>query len=346
MDYSRVTINENSSIIDALNIIENGSYQIALVINETNRLVGILSDGDVRRALIKGNNLESKVNKIMNKNFHSAINTNDKNELLNHMKLKGIRHLPVINKEGILKDLILLEDLTTPRKVTNPVIIMAGGKGKRLRPYTETCPKPMLEVNGKPMLEIVLENFISNGFTNFYISVNYKKEQILDYFGDGSKFGVSINYLIEDKPLGTAGSLKLLPKDINESFIVINGDVLTRLNPLNILRFHNDNNATATIGSREYAITIPFGVINSIGAELKSFEEKPSYSFLVNTGVYVLNPSALSLIKTDSFLDMPCLLERIKKEKNKVVICPIFEYWIDVGRPETFDQAHKEWDFN
>ena len=346
VNFKKLLINYNSKIIDALNVIEKGASQIALVTDDSGRLVGILSDGDIRRGLLKGESLDSNVNKIMCKNYISINQYTNKNDLNKLMRSKGIRHLPMIDNKGFIKDLILLEELFKDPKLLNPIVIMAGGKGKRLMPFTEKCPKPMLEINGKPMLGIILENCISNGFNNFYISVNYQKEKIIKYFRDGSSLGINISYLIEDEPLGTAGSLNLLPKNIQEPLIVINADVLTSFNLINILRFHRENNAMATVGVRNYELNVPFGVISKKGIELDSFHEKPSFSYLVNTGIYVLNPDALSYIPSDQYIDMPNLLEEIKSKKGKVVVCPIHEYWLDVGRPESLEKANNDWIFS
>jgi NDP-sugar pyrophosphorylase family protein len=201
----------------------------------------------------------------------------------------------------------------------------------------------MLPVGDQPMLEILLEQCIANGFRRFYLSVNYLKEQIIDHFADGSRWGVSINYLVENEPLGTAGSLQLLPDSLREPFLVLNGDVLTRLNPSQLLHFHTEHQAQATLCVREHEITVPFGVVQTNGVELTGFEEKPTYRHLVNAGVYAIDPQLLSLLTPHRFTDMPGLLQSAQQAGHRVAVCPIHEYWIDVGRPETLLQAHSEW---
>lgn len=220
---------------------------------------------------------------------------------------------------------------------------MAGGLGKRLRPYTENCPKPMLPVGGKPMLEILLEQCIDSGFRKFYISVNYLKDQIIDYFGDGNAWGVSIDYLLENEPLGTAGSLQLIPDKLKEPLLVMNGDVLTRLNPSQLLRFHIEHQAAATLCVREYTTTIPFGVVQTNGVELAGFAEKPSYRELVNAGVYVIDPLLIPLLPPHQKTDMPTLLQNAQKAGHHVAVCPIHEYWIDVGNPDALNKAGIHW---
>ena len=220
---------------------------------------------------------------------------------------------------------------------------MAGGKGTRLRPHTEHCPKPMLPVGDKPMLEILLEQCITSGFHTFYFSVNYLKEQIVDYFDDGARWGVSIRYLMEDEPLGTAGSLQLLPDSLTEPFLVLNGDVLTRLDPVQLLHFHAQNQAQATLCVREHELTVPFGVVQTKGVELAGFVEKPTYRNKVNAGIYVIDPQLLPLLPPHQFTDMPSLLLAAQLAGHRVAVCPIHEYWLDVGRPESLLKAHREW---
>jgi len=221
---------------------------------------------------------------------------------------------------------------------------MAGGKGTRLLPHTLDCPKPMLPVDGKPMLQILIEQCVSAGLRKIYLSVNYLKEQIIDYFGDGKDYGADISYLIEDEPLGTAGSLKLLPLPlINTPFLVMNGDVLTHLDFRHLIEFHQMHGGIATVCGREHKVNIPFGVINHSGSNLIELEEKPSINYLVNAGIYVLAPSILNFIEKSAFLDMPILLREALSVGNQVNVCPVHEYWLDIGRPETLEQAHKEW---
>jgi len=201
-----------------------------------------------------------------------------------------------------------------------------------------------LEVNGKPILEIVIENCIKYGFKEFYISVNYLKDIIKKYFNDGKKWGIKIYYLEESEPLGTAGSLSLLPDNIKHDFLVLNGDVLTKLNLKRLLEFHSNNKAIATLTVREYVMNVPFGVIETDGVHVKEIIEKPSYKKNVNAGVYAFNPSVLDLVKKEKRLDMPELFKRLQNIESKVIACPIHEYWLDIGRPETLEEAYSSWE--
>jgi NDP-sugar pyrophosphorylase family protein len=259
------------------------------------------------------------------------------------MRREVLRQIPVLDDEGRVVQLLLLQELLSPPQLSNAVVIMAGGKGTRLRPHTEHCPKPMLPVGDQPMLEILLEQCIASGFRQFYLSVNYLKEQIIDHFADGSRWGVSIEYLVENEPLGTAGSLQLLPDALKAPFLVLNGDVLTRLNPSQLLRFHNEHQAQATLCVREHELTVPFGVVQTNGVELAGFAEKPTYRHLVNAGVYVIDPQLLPLLPPHQATDMPSLLQAAQQAGHRVAVCPIHEYWIDVGRPETLEEAHATW---
>ena len=204
----------------------------------------------------------------------------------------------------------------------------------------------MLPIGDQPMLEILLEQCIANGFRTFYFSVNYLREQIIEHFGDGSRWGVSIHYLMESEPLGTAGSLQLLPSSLSEPFLVLNGDVLTRFDLSNLIRFHNEHKAHATLCVREHELTVPFGVVQTNGSELVGFEEKPTYRHQVNAGIYVIDPELLPLLQPHQFIDMPSFLFSAQEANHRVVVCPIHEYWLDVGRPESLQQAHREWTLN
>ena len=343
-NVSEICLNYKESLLNALKNLERYNTQIVLVIDNKGKLLGTISDGDIRRNLIIGNSLETKVTEIMNKNFVSVNKNFSKQKILEIMRAKDINQIPIIDKDGKVVDIILLRELINITKNhENPVLIMAGGIGSRLMPFTENCPKPMLRVGEKPILEIVLEQLIENGFKNFYISVNYLKEQIIDHFKDGKEWNVNIKYLKEKKRLGTAGSLSLLPKHLKEPLIVMNGDILTKFNINQLLNFHKKNHSFATICAREYEFKIPFGVIHSNGIELNEIIEKPTYKSYVNAGVYMFEPDVLKIIKSNESLDMPELIERIRNSNKKINVCPIHEYWIDIGRHETLDKAHQSW---
>ena len=340
----KICIDPNKTLVDVLKNLEKEESQIVLIVDSNQKLLGTISDGDIRRHLIMGKTLATKVSEVMNKKFISTKKGEKKRKILQIMKEKGINQIPEIDESGKILDIILLKELIEVKDcLDNPVVIMAGGIGSRLRPFTENCPKPMLKVGEKPILEILLEQIIENGFSNFYISVNYLKEQIMEYFGDGKKWNVNIQYLIEENPLGTAGALSLLPKEINKPFIVINGDILTKFNMKQLIDFHCKNKSHLTICAREYEIKVPFGVIETNGIELKDIIEKPSYKHYINAGIYTFNPEVLKIIPKNQQIDMPFLIEKLKSSNKKIIICTIHEYWLDIGRHESLSKAYQSW---
>lgn len=335
-------ITPNSPAINALKLLDSSAAQIVFVVNDDRVLIGCLTDGDIRRGLLCGRTLSEKVSHFMNTDFLSITSDVSKVKAIDLMKSKQIHQLPVLNNDGIIIDYHLLKEYLDLANLPNSVVIMAGGKGTRLRPLTETCPKPMLPINGKPILEIILNRCIESGFTKFYFSVNFLKSQIIDYFGDGSNWNISISYLEEYAPLGTAGSLKLMPPQ-KHPFLVMNGDVLTNLDYRRLLDFHHDQQSSATLCVRDHHIQIPYGVVKTKSTLLSSFQEKPTFIFHINAGIYVLNNSCIDLIENNSLLDMTSLLEYLNHQSKRVSVFPIHEYWLDVGQIDTYNKAHDEW---
>ncbi|WP_068547299.1 nucleotidyltransferase family protein [Thalassotalea crassostreae] len=334
-----ILISPTSSIREALEIISIGAHRSALVIDDKNNLLGIVTDGDVRRGLLKGLALTNPVETVMNKKPLTLPYPADKKQALALMEAKSILSIPVLKGEELV-GLETIHDAMSATTYENPVFIMAGGFGTRLRPLTDNCPKPMLEVGDKPILETVILQFKKNGFKNFYISTHFLPEVIMDHFGDGSKFGVNVTYVHEDSPLGTGGALSLLPESTPKlPLIMINGDVLTKLNFKRLLKFHNQNDACATMCVREYDYQIPYGVINSDGIKITSMVEKPTHTFFVNTGIYVLEPEVFADLELNQIIDLPTLLEQqIDNDKN-VFLYPLHEYWLDIGRMDDFKKA-------
>ena len=335
-------VSPESSIIDVFKKIDESGQQIAFVIDNHKILLGVITDGDIRRFLLKGNNLESKCFHCMRTDYKFVyMEEITKAKML--LETKVATHIPVLDKNKKIIDIFYEDENTKYKNIPNPIVFMAGGKGKRLMPHTGSCPKPMLKIGGKPILERLLEKSIKSGFSNFYISVNYLKDQIIDYFQDGEKWGVKIKYLIENKPCGTAGSLGLIKDKINMPILVINSDVLTGLDYKILLEFHEKNKSMATICSRNYKVDIPFGVFDSDGIIFQGIDEKPTVVFQVNAGIYVINPELLNLIKFEEFLDMPDLIKVSNAMGHKINIFPIHENWLDVGRPDTLDEASRNW---
>ena len=340
VDFKALQLSPNSTLLEAMKVLNSASEQIVLVV-EDNKLIATITDGDIRRGLLRGVQLSDSIKPIMNQEF-KFVNEENSMPIEITPEMQGIKYLPVVNGMGGLKSLLRLNNsLSQSKKLKNAVVIMAGGKGTRLRPLTQNCPKPMLHVQGKPMLEHILDKCMASGFSRFYISVNYLKEQIISYFGDGSSRGISIHYLEEDEPLGTAGSLSLLPHNLDEPFLVLNGDVITNFDPCTLLQFHLEHKAEATLCVRENSYTLPYGVVKVNDIELAGFQEKPTLSYFANAGVYIIQPSLLKYIQNSQFIDMPTLINNAQENGSFVAVCPIHEFWIDVGRPETLKEANQ-----
>ena len=339
-------VHEPCDIKKVITAIQKGGLRIALILDNSNKLIGTISDGDIRRGLLNGLTINSPSSKIIIRDCFTAKRNTSRKEILKIMRENAISQIPIISEEN---DFIGLEisDQLLPKSsnffIPNYALLMAGGRGSRLRPITDDCPKPLLPINGKPILEIILEQCIDSGIRNFYISVHFLAEKIINYFGDGSKWNVKIKYLREDLPLGTAGSLKLIQDDLKHSLILINGDVLTKTNFQNVLNYHSKNNAEITICAREQILSSPYGVIEVEGISFKSMIEKPNFRQLVNAGIYVLNPSVISYVLEKEYLDMPELIMLTKERKKNIIVYPVHEYWLDIGKPEALDKAHYDW---
>ncbi len=266
-----------------------------------------------------------------------------KEDVLRIAVQKQVYQIPIVDSAGVLVGIEVVEELLKPTEYSNKVILMAGGLGSRLRPLTNDLPKPLLEVGNKPILETIIANFAKYGFKNIILSVNYKSQMIEDYFGDGSTFGVSIEYIHENKKLGTAGALSLMKDKLTEPFFVMNGDLLTNVNLEHMLEYHTQNQAIATMGVREYDFQVPYGVVKIKGHHIESIEEKPTHTFFVNGGVYFLDTEVLNYIPENSFYDMPVLFEKLIENKQKTISFLIREYWLDIGRMSDFEQANDEY---
>ncbi|RDL44017.1 alcohol dehydrogenase [Marinomonas piezotolerans] len=339
--WQKALISGSSSIKKALRIIDSEALRVALVVTPDRKLLGIITDGDIRRALLDGLSLEEPVSKIMNTSPIIASDSATKDQLVALMEKHQALSVPIVGQDGVVTGLETLHSALSKKRYQNPVFIMAGGFGTRLKPLTDNCPKPMLKVGDKPILETVIKSFIASGFNNFYISTHYMPEQIHEHFKGGEELGVSIFYVHEESPLGTGGALGLLPDNIpqNLPLIMINGDVLTTVNFERLLKFHEENNADATMCVREYDYQIPYGVINGEGNRITSMVEKPVHRFFVNAGIYVLSPRVVNSVEKNERIDMPSLLEKHMRDRQNILMFPIHEYWLDIGRMDDFKRA-------
>jgi len=341
--YKDILLHKNATIKEALEVIDKGAIRIAVVLDEKEKVIGTLSDGDVRRGLLNGLNLASTIENLY---FREPIlaNINDSKEMIVQKAInKQVYQIPIVDDEGKFVKIEELSKLLKTTAKTNRVILMAGGLGTRLRPLTQDIPKPLLRVGNKPILETIIENFAKYGFVNITISVNYKAEMIKEYFKDGAALGVNIDYIEENKRLGTAGALSLINERPQEPFFVMNADLLTTVNFEHLLDFHMNEHSVATMCVREYDYQVPYGVIETQGSKIVSIKEKPIHKFFVNAGIYVLSPQIFKYIPKDEFYDMPTLFEDIIKDKLKSISFPIHEYWLDIGRMSDFEQAQNEY---
>lgn len=341
-NWTDILVSPDTSILHAIEIIDAGTAKIALVVDQQGKLLGTVTDGDIRRGILKGISLEEEIYHVMNPN-PITVRQNERQEMiLAIMKLKKIHHVPILDDQGKVVDLKIYDDLVTSKKRDNWVVLMAGGLGSRLRPLTNEIPKPLLTVGKQPILQTIIENFIEHGFYKFYLSVNYKAEMIKEYFGDGSRWGIEIRYINETKKLGTAGSLSLLPEKPQEPLIVMNGDLLTKVDFQQLLKSHQDYQSQATMCVREFEYQVPYGVVKVDKEKLIDIEEKPVERYFVNAGIYVIEPDTLDLIPKDQFFDMPDLFKELIGLNCNIKVFPIREYWLDIGQMDDFNRANAE----
>lgn len=338
-------VSPQAPMIDSLRALNESALQICLVVDSGQRLLGTVTDGDIRRGILRGLPLETPVAEVMNLNPFSIQADVDRGQRQALLKVKGIHQVPLVDSAGRVVGLETVDDLlATEACRDNWVVLMAGGEGQRLRPLTDDIPKPLLPVGSKPILETIIDSFIDSGFRKFFLSVNYKAELVERHFGDGSSRGVEIRYLREDTKLGTAGALALLPERPSAPIFVMNGDILTNVEFANVLNFHHDHNAVATMCVREYVFEVPYGVVDLDDHHLVRIDEKPLVSNFVNAGIYVLSPEALDLVPKDGMFNMTQLFERCIENGKECVAFPIREYWVDVGQIGDFRRANNEFE--
>ena len=341
--WKAVLVGPETSLEDAIATLDRGALRIAIVVDEKDCLLGTLTDGDVRRALLKHLPLDISVREAMCSTPQTAQLDWSRERVLAVMESTQLLQLPVVDSDGRVVGLETLHGLLEKRLLNNPVFLMAGGFGTRLHPLTHDCPKPLLKVGDKPILELILESFIKEGFHRFFISTHYLSEMIRDHFGDGARWGVSIRYVHEEEPLGTGGALGLLPhQEINEPIFLMNGDLLTTLDYRGLLDFHKEHDSIATMCVREHEYQVPYGVIQSDGHRIQSMIEKPIQKFFINAGVYVLSPELVNSVGPGTRVDMPTLLSQQIARGKEVSMFPLHEYWLDIGRLEDFHRAQQD----
>lgn len=343
MSWRKVVVSPDATLADAIKCIDASAQQVAMVLAADDQLAGLITDGDVRRALLRGLGLDAPIDRVMNARPTTARADTTRDDMLAEMRRLSIRHLPLTDAEGRVVGLTTDHDLFGCEKRDNWVVLMAGGLGSRLSPLTDDCPKPMLPVGNRPLLQTILEKFIADGFHRFYISVNYKAEMVKAHFGDGSKWGAKIVYLHETHRLGTAGALGLIPERPDAPVIVMNGDLLTKVNFQQLIDFHTQHSATGTMGVREYEFQVPYGVVVTDGHRIASIDEKPVHQFFVNAGIYVIAPEMLDRVPAGEFYDMPTLFSEMLRLGRETAVFPIREYWLDIGHLADYHRANGEY---
>lgn len=337
--WRRALVAESASIRDAIEVINEAAMQIAMVVDADNRLLGTVTDGDIRRGLLRDLALSSPVSEVVQKDAFVVQASLDTETVLGLMQANNLRQLPIVDADKKVTGLHLWDEIIAPPKLPNMMVIMAGGLGTRLRPHTEHCPKPLLPVAGKPMLQHIIENARAQGFSRFVLAINYLGEMIEDHFGDGSALQVKIEYLREETPLGTAGALALIDPVPEHPFIVTNGDVLSDINYADLLAFHRRHGGAATMAVRLHEWQHPFGVVQMQGEQIIGFEEKPIARSHINAGIYALDPATLALLPNQQRCDMPTLFSMAQAGGEKTIAYPMHEPWLDVGREEDFTRA-------
>jgi len=349
MDISPFLVQANVSILAATAAIDANRKGAVIVVLGGGHLYGLVTDGDVRRAILAGLDLREPVSVLLERRHKSLypapISANEKDSesaRLALMREHKIRHLPIVNDQNVVVDLVLLDNLLAQPTPPIKALVMAGGSGQRLRPLTNELPKPMLPVHGKPLLERLIEQLRSAGIHHVKVTTHYKPEHILKHFGGGEDFGVQIEYVQESEPLGTAGALGLL-EPLNEPLLIINGDILTRVDFAALRSFHQEHQAEMTVAVREYTFQVPYGVITVQDVDAIAIEEKPSMTWFVNAGIYLLSPTALEFApRNGTRMDMPDLINTLIRNARRVVSFPIREYWLDIGQLDDYERAQKD----
>ena len=341
IEYSENQAQSTSSIKDCIKLLNKLELKILFILDENNKLIGTLTDGDIRRAILNGNELSDSILKAMNKNFVKYTKESDLSDIETKVLKDDLQAIPVIASNGTILEVHAAGAHLKQAKNDNTVLLMAGGFGTRLTPLTDDCPKPLLKVGEKPIIQTIIENFIEYGFHNFVISTHYKSEMIKDYLGDGNNLNCSIEYLQEESPLGTAGCLSLLSKKhLNKPLFMMNADILTKVNFTQLLDFHLKAKTSITMCVRNYTHQIPYGVIRTNDHLIESIDEKPTKVSKVNAGIYVIDPDTIKNLTKGKNIDMPSLINNeLEKNSSSVSVFPIHEYWLDIGQIEDYQKA-------
>lgn len=332
-------VSPKSTVREAIHIIDQNREGIALVVDDMGRLIGTITDGDIRRFMLANRSLDETCANVMWINPLTVPMGTSNKTLVGQMRKHSVRSIPLVDETGAPCDIVHLRDLIPASPNGQIAVVMAGGEGKRLRPLTNNIPKPMVKVGDRPILAKILEGLAEHGIRDIYLTVNYQANMIEDYFKDGSDFGVKLTYLREPKKMGTAGGLSLMENVPVDAFVVMNGDVITSVNFTRILDFHRQHRAVLSVAATEYHITVPYGVLNLANHYVLGIREKPTHQLFCNAGIYVVNPELLRFIPGDKAYHMTDLAHDVIREGLPVAAFPIREYWVDIGQKEDLKKA-------
>ncbi|OCW56984.1 hypothetical protein AWJ14_07465 [Hoeflea olei] len=324
----------------AIEAIDTSGLKIAIITDEDRRLLGVVTDGDIRRTLLQGHGLETPIREFMNAKPRTAHWGSDKKVLLSRLRHEQILHMPIVDDDGRIRDLAYLPLLEQQSTHLNEVVIMAGGLGTRLRPLTEKVPKPLISVGGRPLIDTIVDRLVAQGLSNITLCVNYLGHMLEEHLGDGSRYGARFTYVREDKRMGTAGALSLLKQRPGAPFFVMNGDILTSVDLLAMRDFHQENRSVATMAVNNFSYEVPFGVVEVSDRRITGLSEKPQYNFLVNAGIYLFEPEVLDHVPFDQFFDMNSFFDRLIELDKPIVAFPVREHWLDIGRPDDLERAN------
>ena len=341
-NLEKLLVYKGYTIRQVLEVLDAGAKGIVLFVDQDRKLIGTITDGDIRRAILKGIALDQDIEGVAHRRPIAASTTMTREELKDLFIKEAIRDLPIVDKDNVIIDLLSINDILLPQGKDNIVIIMAGGLGTRLMDLTKEIPKPMLKVGQDPMLQHIINHFKQYGYNKILISVNYKSEIIENYFQDGYAYGVKIEYLKEYKRLGTAGGIKIAKGYLDKPFFVINADIFTNVNIENMMNFHLENKFDFTVGTRKYTMQVPYGVIETEGNRIQNLVEKPTLEHLINAGIYCINPGVVDLIPDNEYFEITDLINLCIKNNRKVGSCEINGYWMDIGKIEDYRKINED----
>jgi dTDP-glucose pyrophosphorylase len=344
VEFDSILLSANDTLHEGMTRMGESGLQVVMVVDDNRKLVGMVTDGDVRRGLLSGQGMKDPLSGVMQTKFHALPVTASESVAHELMKVGSFRHIPLVDDQGVIRDLVAWKDFfeTVREKFDAKVVIMAGGKGTRLDPFTKILPKPMIPLGDKPILEVIIDKFTQQGFSEFILSLGYKSEIIRMYFAEHPPQDYQISFAHEEKPLGTAGALSLMKDQLDATFLVINCDVIIDPDMSGLMQHHREQGNDFTVVASQKEYPIPYGVLKTDGQNLVSIDEKPNFHFLINTGLYVIEPKVLELVKPDQFMNMTDLMTEVKKIGGKVGVYAHHGTWFDIGQWEDYRNSLRQ----